>query len=248
MKEFDFDASKNLPEELRVNPLKDEKNPRSVINICPSSVANAIRYIPDSVFSLGPDELKRAAKCGEVEERLRIAFWLEYDRAQSSGKNINISNVYGGICTQHAFLRTIVSNSFKMAYVLTPPVNYEVQMVEMLNLGLEQLRDILMQPHVDDQGRPNPKMADVKQKIVESLHLRVKGAVPYRMETKNLNVNVDQTSRDAKSDTSQLKSMAEIEAKLKELEAKANGPSVREVIDVNQEESRGDSEDAEGLE
>lgn len=227
--------SSNLPEEYRVNPIKDTSNPRSIINLTPSSVSNAIGYIPESIFELGERELKQAAKPTEIEERLRYSFWREYDQAQSALRRINLANIYGGVCSQTHFLKNIVSNSFKLAYILTPPLDYEVQMQELLGLGLEQLRDILLQPHVDDNGKPNPKMADVKQKIVESLHLRVKGAVPYRMETKNLNVNVDGSKQGQLSSKSNI-SISEIDRELQELEARVNG-DVIDVTVVDSEES-----------
>lgn len=226
----------NLPEEISRCPIKDVNNPRSVINITPSSVSNAIRYIPETVFAMGEKELKEHAKPTEIEERLRISFWNEYDRAQHTMKAMNLSNVYGGVCSQTHFLKNIVSNSFKLAYILTPPTDYQLRIEEMLNFSLDQVRDILAQPHVFPDGAPNPKMADVKVKIFESLLERVKGAVAQRVESKNLNVNVEAGRSVQKADV--ITSPDEIDKKIRELEADLNG----DIIDVqtkslDQEES-----------
>lgn len=225
-----------IPDELKGIAIKDESNPRSIINLVPSSMANQIKVIPDAIFSWGEGELKTHTKIDVLEERLRLAFWREYDAAQIQGRKINLSHVYGGVCTQAVFQQKVVANSFKLAYILTPPLDYEIQMKELLQLGLEQLRDILLLPHLDEKGRPNPKMADVKQKIVESLHLRVKGAVPYRMETKNLNVNVDETKPRWNQKPTPT-SPEEIERRLKELQQAVDGGEVINVQPIEVEES-----------
>ena len=181
-------------DESLIIPQKDKDNPRSVINLVPLSVSKSIECIPDEVFALGEAELKKMAKPTEAEEKLRYSFWREYDLAQIGHRRMMISNVVSGVCHNSYFFRYVVTNSFKMAYILTPPPDYEVTIQEMLALGLSQLRDILTQPHVKKNGEVDSKLADVKYRIVEGLQLRVKGAVPHRVESKNLNVNVEQQS------------------------------------------------------
>ena len=219
------------------NPLRDRDNPRSVINIVPSSISNALSYIPDSIFEMSVAELKKIVEPGVEAERLRVAFWKEYDQAQISKKNMNISNIYQGTCTQNWFLKKYVGNSFNLAYIMTPPLDYETSMMESLNYGIEQVREILALPHIDEKGKINAKLADVKVKIVESLLERVKGAVVSRVESRNLNVIVEKPNVPSIAEDSTPK-LEEIKERLKLLESQAEGTVINvtgQEIEVTEE-------------
>jgi len=171
--------------------LRDKSNPRSLVNIVPLSVSKAIDVIPDSIFEMTDGEIRKIGKIDQTEELLRINFWLEYDRAQMGNRKMNITNVICGVCSLQYFQKNIVSNSFKMAYIARPPIEYTLQIEDLLRISLEQMRDILLLPHVKPDGSVDAKLADVKTRIHDSVELRARGAVPHRVETKNLNVNVD---------------------------------------------------------
>ena len=230
--------SDNLPEERVRIPIKDKSNPQSAVNLCPNAIAKGIEAIPDEFFSMRADELAEKFRQGrkynketEIEEKLRISFWREYDRAVDNGQNMSLERICAGVCHVNAF-RKIASNSYRLAYICTPPEDYVTTMQELLAIGLEQLRDILLQPHVDPETNiPNPRMCDVKMRIVDSITLRVKGSVASRIETKNLNLNVeaDATKRPV-TEISQLTDPKEIDRRLNEL-MRGNQQLV-EVLDV----------------
>jgi hypothetical protein len=214
-----------------INPLKDPDNPRSVINITPHSISHNLQYIPDSTFEMSERDLRKIVEPTLECERIRVAFWREYDKACEAKKNMNLSNVYSGICTQSWFLRHYTKDPFRLAYILIPPIDYEVSMIEALNTSIEQMREILAISNIDEKGKPNTKLMDTKVKIYESLLDRVKGAVPNRIESRNLNLNVE---KKADETAPKLKSMKEIDERLKLLEAQANG----EIIDVQAQDPR----------
>lgn len=184
------DESENLPTEYS-NPITDKKNPRSIVNIVPTVLSRQIAVIPESIFAMDEEELRLAARATLVEEQLRISFWREYNSAQDNEKKINISNVYGPVCSQSHFLKRIVTNSHKLAFMLTPPQDYKLRLESMLDFGFSQLEEILRLPNKDNKGNPNTKLIAEKFKIVDSLHNRVMGAIPHRIDTRSVNHNID---------------------------------------------------------
>lgn len=224
--------------------ITDEKNPQSLINITPSSVSNALKSIPDSIWELSEDDLaenvKRITPKGfDTINMLRDSFWREFDQATRAGRMIHISNVYGGICSSQFFLKEIVNNSYKVAYICSPPKDYEIAMRHIMNLGLKQIQEIINLPLMIESGKyagmNDSKLAHVKYLIMRDIIPRVMGAVPHRIQTENLNVNVDQTNHPQY----QLpKSMEEVEERLKQLEKQSGDIGQdSEVIDVSQEET-----------
>lgn len=220
----------NLPEPKQINPLKDKSNPRAMINLVPSSVSKRLEMIPDDIFMMSEKELRKAGDIGEYEERLRISLWREYDNCQVTGKNMVLSNVYEPVCSQTHFLHRVITNSFRLAYILTPPAEYALQIEEMLNLATDQVREILVASNYDQKGNINTKLADVKMKIWHTLLDRAKGGVVHRSESLNLNLVQNQDANKQSDDS--ITDIKELDAKLNELNEKFLG---RGVIDVTEE-------------
>lgn len=176
---------------MPVNPLKDESNPTSVINLVPTVVAARIKAIPDDVFDLEFDELAELAKAGENERKMRVAFWLEYERAIRTASPILVANVYKGVCNQSNFYNRFIVNSYRLAYILTPPEDYSVKMEEMLLLAMNEERKILETPikqvrTILKDGKEktfdyvDSSLAMVKHKIRESIQNRLQGMPVHR--------------------------------------------------------------------
>lgn len=233
--------SSNLPEVKPIIAVKDRSNPHSAINISPSVVAQAISAIPDDYFSMTPAELAKEfrkdrvgyTKETEIEEKLRISFWREYDRAVDTGQKMQNERICSGVCTVSYFAK-VLRSSYRAAYICTPPDDYLTTMQELLTIGLDQLRDILLLPHVDDQGRPLPRMADVKMRIIDSITARVKGAVISRVETRNLNLDITADQQKPLTEVSKLTDPDEIDRRLKEL---LDGQGQEEAIDITPDKS-----------
>lgn len=230
---------------------KDRDNPQSLINICPSFISNAIAVIPDFIFELPFEEIRKKSlsKPKGIDDnnivtedtlrRLRTAFWLEYANAFNTGRKMMAQGMFNGICQIGYFAKHIAINSFRLAYVVTPPLDYIVRLEEMLDLGLEQTRDILQSEHlvplrnkegelIYENGQLvmvlDPKIALVKQKITEDLHNRRRGMPIHRTQSLNRNINEHRevTTEEVLADT-----MESLDARIAELRKKAG-----EVIDV----------------
>lgn len=238
---------KNLPAEIadpRPADLWDRTEDRSVINLVPNAVAAAMIDASKSkpeLFGLDERDLFAALKRMEktpspTDNRLRMAFWLEYDRSQMEMKPMNMTNVFAGVCTKQLFYGNYLHSAERVAWLLCPPVKYIVKIEEALDFGLDRMRDILSIP-VQEPGRPvNVKLAELQAKIVAMLDQRSKGAVTQRIEQRNMNLNISTNDKKV-AQAAVENSMVALEKRLKELErrerASQNLPGEKnEPIDV----------------
>lgn len=195
----------------------EESNPKSLVNLLPASISSYLKMVPEEVWLETEDELYKKGKCSEYDDLLRHAFWLEYDRAIRSNNKMNPVSIFGGIVSRATFFKEIVVNTFRLAYLCTPPTDYNTRLEELLTLGLKQYREILTLPNVNAKGNVDSRLVAVKQRIIEDVANRRRGQVIQRVEvqSKNLNVNVEHNTKH------QSKSVEELERELQELEAKA---------------------------
>lgn len=194
--------------------LLSKTNPKSVYNLVPKEFRTYLDTIPEELLVLEEKELKSRARARYTEDRLRVCFWMEYERSLHETRPMTFTRVYGGVCTANHFYANIASNPDKLAYILTPPVKYEVAVEEALVATMEQLREVVELPNLDAKGRPDAKLIEAKIKIFTLLDLRSKGAIVNR----NVNVNITESkppNEDAELD------MEVLSKKIKELEEKA---------------------------
>lgn len=209
--------------------LFDRTNPRSVINILPPEtqaiVFETARKRAD-LFRMDERALKKEAKPTITDNRLRLAFWTEYNRAQDMGTDMKISAVYSGICTRQNFNDRYLTSPENVAWMLLPPTSYVVIMEEMLVHGRDRLREIMEENPIKD-GEVDFKLAELQFKIHVYNETRYKGAVVQRVQThslvestnKNYNVNADAGAADVRAvhKIDQIESMADIDEKLARL-------------------------------
>lgn len=228
--------------EIRNDPFKGADNPISLVNICTTHIAVAVKAIPDEVLMMNEKDLQKQVCPGDVERKLRAAFQLEYERAVRTSGKFEASNVWKGVVTGPYFYRYIVANSYKLAYIIRPFPEYEAQLEDMLQLGLDEMNKILMQPMCDDEGKFDVRIAKLKVEITENLQDRRRGAIAKRLEVQSKSMNLNITK-----DASQLpQSLDEIDRKLQELE----GPSTIKSIsargnyeEISSSEADGESAD-----
>jgi ribosomal protein L28 len=181
----------------------NSSDPRSLINLVPNKFAEAFvlayQKSPD-LFGLDQKTLQKRLKEGgkaptPTDNRIRLAFWQEYDRAQSTGRRMELTAVISGVCQPAYLYHEYFKRPEKIAWLTTPPASYEVIIKEALEYGLDQLRDILETPHEivdEDTGKQigiNLKLAELKTKIIFNLDMRQNGAFTQKIENKNFNLS-----------------------------------------------------------
>jgi hypothetical protein len=173
----------------------DQENPRSVINLLPEKVRERVQralWEQEALFDRDEKDLLKAlrelaAPPSPTDNRIRLKFWMEYDYCQSfHAKWIDIGRVVAGICSHEFFYNKYLENPLKVAWLMCPPTPYMVKANEALEFGLEQLRDILAEPHKLPNGTVDTKLGKLKVNIVEILDARVKGAVVQKTVTAHI--------------------------------------------------------------
>lgn len=149
------------------------------------------------------------------DNRLRVNFWRQQ----------NPEDAFMGVCGREVFEKYI-SDPFKLAYLLCEPANYQVKVSETIDLGLDQMREILLLPNVDDNGAPNSKLIANKLNIFKHLDERAFG-----MATQNYNYNLNtQQSNKPNLQLSHNMSEDDLMAKLREVQALETIPVVSRAV------------------
>lgn len=214
-------SSLDLAEDL----IKDRSNPKSLVSMCPSVIGDRIAAIPDSVLSMDDKDLEKAGKISEADKQLRAAFYIEYERASRASDKISPANVYKGIVTGPHFHQSIVNNSFKLAYIVRPYREYQAQLEDLLQFGFDRMSEIMHRPQVDENGKFDHKLAALQMQLWKELADRRRGSA-----AKNINLSSQSTNLTITKDiTEPPRNIAEIDQKLKELEA-------QEVITITHKE------------
>lgn len=177
--------------------LFDESNPRSLVNIVPKEVREALRRIPRKVMLQSEGELKRAVRPSPTLNYLRLNFWLEYNRAQELRKTMNMTNVVKGVTHKDYLYQYVLIDPMMTAWVATPPTDYALVQQDILFSGLEKMRKALKIPLVtikeklDEEGKvvsrtksPNVAAIAEARKITEWLADRVQGTLIQRVAIK----------------------------------------------------------------
>lgn len=219
----DRDLTPVTPEPGTVD-LWDRADSRSLLNLLPLQVQSAMLEAGKSKpqwFGLDERTLFKTLKTEgfmptQTDNFLRTKFWLEYELAQEERRKMNISQVYAGVCVRQYFYGVFLERPDKMAWLCTPPMNYETKLEEALAFGMDRMRDFLeMDPMVG--GKPNIKLMELQAKITAMLDMRKKGAYTQKIEQKNMNLNVS-TSDKAVAAALTGANMDQLNARIKVLE------------------------------
>jgi hypothetical protein len=178
----------------------------------PERLRRGVRAVPERIWAsseaelnvliFGRDQHGNPNPVRALENRLRISFWKEYDRAimygatnPATGKEhsrnaMKITNIIRGVCSEH-FLLNCFNDHFRTAWILRPPIEYMIAAEDLLELANARTREVLELPLRNSKGQPNVKLAEVISRIRHELEMRVRGAVAQRHRNENVNINVD---------------------------------------------------------
>lgn len=209
----------------------DKETPRSLYQVSSKAVQKVLdKSEVTDLLSKEETDLQKLIKPNKTINRLRIAFWKEFDHAQNHKCKMNMANVYRGICTQEYFSMVLSDENVRNAvWILLPRTNYAIVMEEALDKANERLREIIEMPiyemkqikgkdgKVRQKRVPNAKIAEIILKAQKALDERVKGAVVQKVEQKSLNYSVNEQRKEGV--ITDIEVNAEIiEAEIRELE------------------------------
>lgn len=206
---------------------KNQDNARSIVNLVPSWLSEKIKVIPDEILAMSENELIEKGKITSTERRLKTAWWFEFTKSLHRQLLMKVNEAVTGVMPLDHFKKNFCTNSYKLAYLITPPVNYKHEMVDLLQVGMIQMREMLMMDNYDSKGDVNTRLLEVKFKIVKDIIDRVHGQVIQRVEMKSQNINMNVNRNEVEE------SAQSIDEQIKNLENMLNAPN-GVVIDVEE--------------
>lgn len=205
--DFGYEPKNEFQEDLANIDPYDTDHKNSMINLVPKWLkARLLNPTVKSLMSLAEEDLEDKVKPNLTLQRLRSAFWYEYERIQNAhGRhrrhehNIGVYRMCNGICTTQYFMEKVARNDYYIAWIIRPPLDYDKALQESLQHGLNRVREILNFPLYDKKFTkdgvpvidkftqeqveiPNQVTANLILKTVAFLDLRVKGAIPQKIQ------------------------------------------------------------------
>lgn len=197
------------------------EHPTSLLNLLSDEeMIMAATNLPLSVVSQHEIMLERACPEGRPsrqDRRVRIAFWEEYEKAASTLDPMDLELVVSGTGVLHwsAYKEGLLSDQTMLAWFLTPPANYRVQMKEAMELGLSRLVEIMQLPLTDPSGKIRADIGALILQAYKLVDLRNHGAIAQKI--------VQLTADAGQVPDNGTMAPDEIDKKLAELEAKLRG-------------------------
>jgi hypothetical protein len=198
--------------------------PESMLNLLgDEDLAAAALKLSSEFLRMSEYELQKL--CGEarpsrLDRRVRIHFWEEYENAAKLGKAMDLDGVIreAGVHSWAAYRQDLLDSAPLLAWFLSPPASYKIQLKEAQDLGLSRLMEILELPIVDPvTKKPNVGVAAIILQAWKSVDMRLNGALTQRI------VQLSGSMGEAPPGATAV-NMADVEKKLAELEAML-GPS-----------------------
>jgi len=224
----------------------DQPESRTILNLVPDTFRMALiaaSAAQPQYFGLDERTLwkllrSHRAEPTQVDNQLRVKFWLEYECANEERRKMNLLRVYSGICSHAYFYTRLVHSPGKLAWIITHPMNYEAKLEESLSYAVERMRDYL---EIDIEEYPHAqriKLMELQAKIYAMLDMRKRGAYTQKIEQKNMSLNVSTTAKEL-SQVMANDTMEQLDLKIKELEKREqralNLSTVAEVAGVHPE-------------
>lgn len=191
----------NVSEKSLDNTIFDESNPDSLFSLVPDRIKPVLQRLKPRmarVLYCTEIELKDYIKPDERDNRIRLAFWDEYNHATQVGKRMSLSGFLHGVMSWEVWVNVYEPSDKKMQWVFCAPVSYQVAMRNILHQGTERLMEIMSLPIKDPKtGAIDSKVIVNILKAFQLVDLRVKGAVAQKLhiqqQSVNLNHNVNST-------------------------------------------------------
>lgn len=195
--------------------IMEKENPRSLLSIAPKGVGALMEKLDPVWLKRSESQLKILVPQDPQLNRLRIAFWKEYDHAQSQMRPMLWANIGRLVQRPSVSLADYFHRADTFAYILCPPASYDVFLEEALSHGMTRIREILDLSLYDPSGRVNPKIGELILKAAAFLDLRTHGG--FLQKSAHLEVGVTQGQMTKFADNL---SLDEINKKIRELEMK----------------------------
>ena len=178
--------------------------------------------IPAEMWCLNEYELSQKFKVSSIDFLLKNRIVKLLSDAEKTGiRPIQTSLIYEEICSRQFFYFNVITNPYKVVWLLTPVQNHQDLIDESFYFCIKKVRDEILTMPVTEKSAP------IILKALEFFTNRSIGPVVQKIEQKSMSVNFDGSSvaRDALTPD-------DLQKKLDELRAKALSAPI--VVDINE--------------
>lgn len=178
----------------------NQENPFSLYSKLPDNMRDRLMEMSKDVvkidgkefswLELDTEEIKQKVRPSSTLNKLRIAFWVEYDISCRLKKTMNTGRIFGGICAREHFSR-LIAKPKNMAWLIQPISSYQASLEDALLDSVSMLKKILSAPIYKKDGQLDTAAANVMIKIHKELTDRMHGTVVQKMEMKQLSIKKD---------------------------------------------------------
>lgn len=213
----------SLPKELEtyretIESIIDEDNPMSICSRMPVTYALKIQkhlttYTKQLVAWLEHGE-DAVSEITITDEKVRLAFWVEYERASGIGAPMEIRRIYTGVCSDVHFLN-MFRKIDKVLYMISPPGKYQQNLEACLQKLSTRLYEIARLPLHNSKGEVDTKTLNIILKAYALLDLKVNGPAKIKHEH---DIRVRKSPEMELSEDEKLKIQAEVEKEVLMLE------------------------------
>lgn len=199
----------------------DQNAPKSLYNLLPASMQEHLLRTKNSFLTdLSTESIRKNIRYTpeyKLCQKVRTAFWIEYDAAVSGNRKMKMTRIWQGLCDSSGQFYSLFKEDHFAAWIFTKPTSKAVREQTILQFAYEQIEDIMCASHYNKDGTLNPYTAKIKVDIWKHLEERVNGGILKRVavqsEQKNINVNVEANA----NQYLEMKRAEELQAKLAEL-------------------------------
>ncbi len=182
-------AQKSQTTDVLTRELAD---PHTLLSFLPDDLHEGVKRIPERLTNIEEEELTTLLEAeykytpSTLLNSLRVRFWQEFDVAFAKKAQMNMIQVYLGICSRTQFHNIIKDKPHQLAFILCEPPEYKTAMEGLEPLQLRVWKNILNIPMKENGKRQDPKILELQHKVALAIDLRNKGGYLNRSETKNL--------------------------------------------------------------
>jgi hypothetical protein len=175
-----------------------------------SSLMQSISNIPPEMQLMSEAELGKIFRVTPMDYALKKQLWNRFYEVEKSGSmRLKMVDIYGGICSNQYFYNELTKNPARVAWLIVPPIDTDSLIEEAFRFSFEKVRDGILNMPITEKSAP------IILKAFQYFADRHLGPMVQRLETKNMNIEVDGGKMNQGS-----VDPYEIEEKLRELRAK----------------------------
>lgn len=146
----------------------------------------SVRNIPEEYMLKDETELSNLFRVTPLDYAMKKQLWQRFYEVEKTGiYKLKMTDIYGGLCSNPYFYQQFIQNPARVAWLLSPPLNTEALIEEAFRYSFQKVRDEILNMPITEKSAP------VILKAFQYFADRHLGPMVQRIESKNLNVDVD---------------------------------------------------------